>query len=77
MTIAILNFVRAIPMYAGVLHSELSVPVNDLASVSFALCNIRLATILLMCSCLQNKWITNVIIIIEIVEEVNVKMFTI
>ena len=55
MTIAILNSVRAIPMYARVLHSELSVSVDDLASTSFALCNVRLATIVLMCLCLQNK----------------------
>ena len=55
MTIAILNNVRAIPMYARVLHSELSISVDDLASTSFALCNIKLATIVLMCLCLQNK----------------------
>ena len=36
MTIAILNIVRAIPMYARVLHSELSVSVVQLASTSFA-----------------------------------------
>ena len=77
MTITILNIVRAIPMYARVPLSELSVSVDDLASTSFALCNIRLATIVLICLCLQNKYITNVIVIIEIMEEVNVKMFTI
>ena len=77
MTIAILNNVTAIPMYARVLHSELFVSVVNLVSISFALCNIKLATIFLMCLCLQNKWITNVIANIEIIEEVNVKMFTI
>ena len=55
MTITILNNVRAIPMYARVWHSELSISVDDLASTSFALCNIKLATIVLMCLCLQNK----------------------
>ena len=55
MTIAMLHIGRAIPMYARVLHSELFVSVDDLVSTSFALCNIRLATIVLMCLCLQNK----------------------
>ena len=55
MTITIFNIVRAIPKYARVLHSELSVLVDYLASTSFALYNIRLATIVLMCLCLQNK----------------------
>ena len=55
MTITMLNSVRTIPMYSRVLHSELSISVDDLASTSFALCNIRLATIVLMCLCLQNK----------------------
>ena len=55
MTITILNIVRVIPMYAKVLHSELFLSVDDLASTSFPLCNIRLATIVLMCLCLQNK----------------------
>ena len=77
MTIAMLNIVRAIPMYARVLHSELFVSVVNLASTSFALCNIKLTTIVLMCLCLQNKYITNAIVITEIMEEVNVKMFTI
>ena len=34
MTISILNIVSAIPMYAKVLHSELFVSVDDLASTS-------------------------------------------
>ena len=55
MTIGMLNNVRAIPMYARVLHLELSILVGDLASTSFALCNIRLATIVLMCLGLQDK----------------------
>ena len=77
MTVAILNTVKVIPIYARVLHSELFVSVVNLASTSFALCNIKLATIVLMYLCLQNKKITNVIVSIEIIEEVNVKMFTI
>ena len=55
MTITILNNVRAIPMYARVLHSELSILVDDLTSTSLALYNIKLATIVLMCLCLQNR----------------------
>ena len=55
MTITILNNVRAIPMYARVLHSDLSISVDDLASTSLALCNTKLATIVLMCLCLQKK----------------------
>ena len=55
MTFAILNIVRAIPIYARVPHSELFVSVVTLASTSFVLCNIKLATIVLMCLCLQNK----------------------
>ena len=54
MTITIPNTVTAIPMYARVLHSELSISMDVLAS-TFALCNIKLATIVLMCLCLQNK----------------------
>ena len=77
MTIVILNNVRAIPMYAGVPHSESSIFVSVLASTSFALCNNRLATIVLMCLCLQNKYITSVIVIIEIMEDLNVKILTI
>ena len=77
MTIAILNNVRAIPMYARVPHSESSTFVGVLASTYFALCNNRLATIVLMCLCLQNKYIANVIVIIEIMKDVNVKICTI
>ena len=55
MTIAILNIVRAIPIYTRVPHSGLFVSVVNLASTSFALCNIKLATIVLICLCLQNK----------------------
>ena len=55
MTVAILNIVRAIPINARVLHSELFVSVVNLVSSSFALCNIKLATIVLICLCLQNK----------------------
>ena len=77
MTIAILNNVRAIPMYAKVPHSESPIFIVVLASTSFALYNNRLATIVLKCLCLQNRYITSVIVIIEIIEDVNVKIFTI
>ena len=76
MTIAILNNVRAIPMYAKGPHLESSIFVV-LASTSFALYNNRLATIVQICLCLQNRYITSVIVIIEIIEDVNVKIFTI
>ena len=55
MTVATLNTVRAIPIYARVLHSGSFVSLVYLASNSFALYNIKLATIVLMCLCLQNK----------------------
>ena len=77
MTITILNNVRAIPMYARVLHSELFIFMGVLASTCFALCNNKLDNIVLMCLCLQNRYITSVIVIIEIMEDVNVKIFTI
>ena len=77
MTIAILNNVKAIPMYARVPHSESSIFMGVLASTSFALHNNRHATIVLICLCLQNKYITSVIVIIEIMEDVNVKILTI
>ena len=64
-------------MYARVLHSELSIFMGVLASTSFALCNNKLVTIVLMCLCLQNKYITSVIVIIEIMEDVTVKIFMI
>ena len=77
MTIAILNNVRAIPMYARVPHSEPSIFVGVLASTSFALCNNRLPTIVLMCLCLHNKYRSSVIVNVEIMEDVNVKILTI
>ena len=77
MTIAILNIVKAIPMYARVPHSESSIFLGILASTSFALYNNRLAIIVLICLCLQNKYITSVIVIIEIMEDINVKILTI
>ena len=70
MTIAMLSNVRAIPMYARVPHSESSIFMGLLASTSFALYSNMLATIILMCLCLQNKYITSVIVIIEIMEDV-------
>ena len=48
-----------------------------LASTSFALYNNKLATIVLMCLCLQNKYTTSVTVNIEIMEDVNVKILTI
>ena len=77
MTIAIINNVRAIPMYAKVPHSESSIFVVVLASTSFAMYKNRLATIVLICLCFQNRYITSVIVIIETIEDVNVKIFTI
>ena len=64
-------------MYAKVPHPESSIFVVVLASTSFALYSNRLATIVLTCLCLQNRCITNVIVIIEIMEDVNIKIFTI
>ena len=77
MTITTLNNVKAIPMYARVPHSESSISVGVLASTFFALYNNRFATIVLICLCLQNKYITSVIVIIEIMEDVNMKILTI
>ena len=77
MTIDMLSNVRAIPMYARVPHSESSIFVGLLASTSFALYSNRLATIVLKGLCLQSKYITSVIVIIEIMEDVNVKILTI
>ena len=77
MTIAMLNNVKAIPMYARVPHSESSIFMDLLPSISFALYNNRLATNVLICLCLQNKYITSVIVIIEIMEDVNVQILTI
>ena len=51
-------------MYARVPHSESSIFVGVLASTSFALYNNRLATMVLIYLCLQNKYITSVIVII-------------
>ena len=77
MATAMLSNVRAIPMYARVPHSELSNFAGLLASTTFSLYSNRLATIVLICLCLQNKYITSVIVIIEIMEDVNVKILTI
>ena len=52
-------------MYAKVLHSEIVPSVVELASTSFILCSIKLATTVLMCLCLQNRYITKVVDIIE------------
>ena len=53
MTVTILSIVKAIPIYAKVPHSELYVSVFnfELASTSFVLYNIKLATIVLICLC--------------------------
>ena len=57
MTVAILSIVKAILIYAKVLHSGLIVSVFnfEMASTSFVLYNIKLATIVLIYLCLQNK----------------------
>ena len=77
MTIIRLSTVKIIPIYAKVLHSELVPSEVELASTSFILCNIKLATSVLMCLCLQNKYITKVVDISEIIEDVNRKISTI
>ena len=64
-------------MYARVLHSESSTLMGVLASTSFALCSNKLVTIVLMCLCLQNKYITSIIVNVEIMEDVNMKIFAI
>ena len=71
-----LNNVKVTSMYARVLHSELSIFMGILAFTSFALCNNKVPTIVLMCLCLQNKYITSDIVTIEIMEDANVKIFT-
>ena len=53
MTVAILNIVRAISIYTRVPHSGLFVSLVNLASTSFALYNMKFATIVLICLCLQ------------------------
>ena len=53
-----LNNVKVIPIYVRVPHSQSSIFMGVLASTSFTLCNNTLATIVLMCLCLQNKYIT-------------------
>ena len=70
-TVAILSIVKAITIYAKVPHSELftSVFSFQLASTSFVLYNIKLTTIILICLCLQNKYITNIIVTIELWEQ--------
>ena len=50
-----LSTIKIIPIYAKVLHSELVSLEIGLASTSFILCNIKLATSVLMCLCLQKK----------------------
>ena len=71
-----LGTIKIIPIYAKVLHSELVSLELELASTSFILCNIKLATSVLMCLCLQNSYITKVVDISEIVEDVNMKIST-
>ena len=50
-----LNTVKIIPIYTKVLHSDLVSLEIGLASTSIILCNIKLATSVLMCLCLQNR----------------------
>ena len=56
-SVAIFSIFRAITIYARVPHSEsfTSVFNFELASTSFVLYNIKLAIIVLICLCLQNK----------------------
>ena len=75
--IIILNTVKIIPIYAKVLHLKLVSLELELASTSFILCNIKLATSVLMYLCLQNRYMTKVVDISEIIEEVNTKISTI
>ena len=72
-----LNTVKIIPIYAKVLHSELVSLELELASTSFILCNIKLSTSVLMCLCLQNRYMTKFVDISEIIEDVNMKLSTI
>ena len=48
-----LSTFKIIPINAKVLHSELVSLELELASTSFILCNIKLATSVLMCLCLK------------------------
>ena len=59
------------------LHLELISLELELDSSYFILCNIKLATSVLMCLCLQNRYMTKVVDICEIVEDVNMKISTI
>ena len=68
MTIIRLSTVKIIPIYAKVSHSELVPSELELASATYILCNIKFATSVLMCLCLQNRWMTKVVDIIEIIE---------
>ena len=72
-----LNTLKIITIYAKVLHLELVSLELELASTSFILCNIKLATSVLMCLCLQNRYTTKVVDISEIIEDVNTKISTI
>ena len=72
-----LSTVRIIPIYPKVLHSELVSLEPELASTSFILCDIKLATGVLMYLCLQNRYMTKVVDISEIIEDVNMKISTI
>ena len=51
------------------MHSELVSLELELASTSFILCNIKLATNVLMCLCLQNMYRTKVVDTSEIIED--------
>ena len=72
-----LNPVKIIPIYAKVLHLEFVSLELELASTSFILCNIKLATSVLMCLFLQNRYMTKVVDISEVIEDVNTKISTI
>ena len=72
-----LSIVKIIPIYAKVLHKELVSLELKLASTSFVLCNIKLAASVLICLCLQNRYMTKVFDISKIIEGVNMKISTI
>ena len=64
-------------IYAKDLHSVLVSLELELASTSHILCNIKLATNVLMCLCLQKRYMVKVVHISEIIEDVNMKISTI
>ena len=60
-----------------ILHPKLVSSELGFASTSFILCSIKLGTSVLICLCLQNRYMNKVVDISEIIEEVNTKISTI